>query len=98
VPQGVQAIKMLLSGRVDLIALSDVNFSQNIRTLGLKSEINFKKKFKFESGNVKLYLALSKRTPDHLVKQFRAMYRQLEASGEFDKIYKKYNLNAVSAQ
>jgi len=98
VPQGVQAIKMLLSGRVDLIALSDVNFSQNIRKLGLKPELNFKKKFKFKSENVKLYLALSKRTPDHLVKQFRAMYRQLEASGEFDRIYRKYNLNTVSAQ
>jgi len=98
VPQGIQAIKMLISGRVDLIALSDVNFFQNIRKLGLKSELNFKKKFKFNSENVGLYLALSKRTPDHLVKQFQAIYRQLKASGEFDKIYRKYDLSTISAQ
>jgi len=97
VPQGLQAIKMLLSGRVDLIALSDVNFSQNIRKLGIKPKLNFKTKYKFNTDKVELYLALSKTTPDHLVKKFQTIYRQLKASGELDIIFKKHNLNTVSA-
>lgn len=84
-----QAIAMLNTERVDLVILNDLMMER----LQKSSEIPTKKTIKLLEAtplNSELSIAFSLKSSAEIVERFQAAYKKLVASGEFDRIRKKW--------
>jgi polar amino acid transport system substrate-binding protein len=93
VSEDLLAIKMLIGGRVDLVAIHEVVGWQLIKKYFPNEAQNFgvlEKPLKTKPN----YLLASKQFPNSkiLLKRFNQALEQIKANGKYDKIANKYNL------
>lgn len=82
------AIKLLYSGRMDLIV--DTNgVKTQVENLGLDFS-KLEKTIRIEDLSGEIYAAFSLMTPNDVVNKFRKALKTLKEKGEFKKILKKY--------
>lgn len=86
-----QAIAMLLRGRVDLIAGTDLLLGQRLDKLGYNIN-QLHKVIDMDPDIGKLQIAFSLKTADSQVEEYRKALRTLKSDGTYDKILAKWQV------
>ncbi|GAA3929926.1 ABC transporter substrate-binding protein [Litoribacillus peritrichatus] len=84
-----QNIRLLLYGRVDLIAYDEVSFVYKVRQEGL-SYSDFERAYRIDALSDVLYVAFSLNTDEALVNQYRQGLASIRQKGVIEQIQKKY--------
>ncbi|MDQ3232259.1 MAG: transporter substrate-binding domain-containing protein [Pseudobdellovibrionaceae bacterium] len=83
----LQKIKMLMLGRLALIAAPNLTMTDNLIRYGYSTQ-DTKQVYVFLKA--KLYIAISKSTPERTVRNWEMAFEALKADGTFARIYHKY--------
>lgn len=82
-----QNIKMLLSGRVDIIAGTEWTYVLTAKDLGLSFD---DMQIIYKYREIPMYMAFNKKTSDELVDRVRRAYEKVKSTGLLEALEKKY--------
>ena len=86
-PKWEQVVKMLMRGRVDLLALTDVDFP----IIAKKAGINISDlEVVYTMYQYHVYIGVSKQTPEQYINQWQKTLDSIKSDGTFEKIINKW--------
>lgn len=83
----MQNFKKLMAGRVDVYASASISIEEEARAAGYKAS-DVKEVFTFL--HFQLYIALSKGTPEGVVKAWSDAFASMQKDGSFARLHRKY--------
>ena len=82
-----QGVKMLLSGRIDLLTMTDLDLPAIVHRAGLEDALM---KPVYTLYDHHLYIGVSKTTPAGLVREWQTALKEIQADGTFAAIVEKW--------
>lgn len=86
-----QLVKMLNSGRVDLIVSEELVFQYWVKASGLNPS-DFEKAYSLDDSYAQLSFAFSQHTNDAIVGKYKKALNEIKEDGTFEKVFRKWGL------